>query len=194
MAETDSGGQQQQAQAEPDLEKLRADLAAAQNKNSEYERLLLDPAYLDFLAGPRSATAPAQQQQQQVDFDSMTNKELVEYMYRTMQGEINRNVVPLSQNQQLVETKNQVVAAAAKYQDFWDYKGDMVSLARANPALSAEDAYLLAKAKSSQRPRNPAKRTEAPTGGGSVARNQPKGFEAKFLEAWSQSGISKARE
>jgi hypothetical protein len=174
-----------------------AALAAANQRIQEYERHLLDPAYLEFLAGNRrEAVQQAQAAQpsgEDVDFDRMSNKELVQYIVQTMRGDLQRVVQPINENQVIKETKDQVKEAAARHEDYWEYQQEMIALARKHPTLTAEDAYWMAKGQTSGSPKPKPRRTETPTGGASTAKAPPVGFDAKFAKAWEQAGI-KGRE
>jgi hypothetical protein len=165
-----------------------------EGKVAEYERLLLDPGYLEYLAGGGRKElvreARAAEPSKEVDFDSMSNKDLVQYLFAVMKGELNKVVQPMAQDAQVTEMKRQVTEAAGKYSDFWDYKEEMVRLARVHPSLTADDAYFMAKGRGRRAPARPSKSGAAPGGGGSTTKQPAGGFEAKFAEAWKQSGMT----
>jgi hypothetical protein len=193
MAEEEKKEEQQQPQVDESAE-LKAQLKALQDKISQYEQMLLDPAYLEFLAirdvdTKGKSLATKETQQQEVDLDSMSNKDLVEYILSSVRGMLNQTIVPLKQEAQVTAAMQQVKEAAAKYPDFWDYRDEMIRLARAHPTLTAEEAYHLAKSRANRAPRKPSKPAEAPTGGAQMKRKPPEGFEAKFLEAWRAAGF-----
>jgi hypothetical protein len=197
MADNETPKEETPKEESVNVEELKAELERYKGKTGEYERLLLDPSYLEFVAGRGDATpqAPVQRaQKEDVDFDSMTNKDLVEYLVNTFRGELRQNLAPVAQNQQLAEMQRQVAEAQDRYKDFWDYKIEMVKLARSNPALTADDAYHIAKGRAGDRPRKPSRSSEPPTGGASTRRNPPKGFESKFAEAWRASGLGSSKE
>src|SRR5262245_17862072 len=182
-----------------EYESLKAVVEQLKGKNSEYERLLLDPSYIEFIAS-RGQPAARQVVQQQaasdgVDLDSMTQKELAEYLVRTFEGMLNARVQPVTQEMQFTEMQRQVREVSGKYSDFWDFKDDMIKLARQNPTLSAEDTYHIAKGRGNEKPKVPTRRSEPPTGGGGkTVRKAPEGFEAKFAEAWAKSGLGASKE
>ncbi len=189
--------EQQQAQTDDQAKEVQGKLDAANNRIAEYERLLLDPSYLEFVAG-RGQDGHQQVQrkvvqraaEEQVDLDSMSNKELVDYILATMRGELRQTVEPVQKGVQFAEMQRQVNETSAKYPDFWDFRNDMVNLARNHPTLTAEDAYLIAKGKASKAPKKPAKPSEPPVGGNQMKRKPAEGFESKFLEAWRQAGMT----
>src|SRR5205807_4154692 len=153
---------------------LRDEVKGLKDRNAEYERLLLDPAYLEYIAGSggtgkgRREAARAVGRQagdDKNDFEAMSQKELVDYILQTVRGEVRQAVVPVAQEAQFREMQSQVKEASGKYPDFWDYKEDMVKLAKQHPTLTAEQAYHLAKGAGTVKPKRPARPTEAPRGG-----------------------------
>lgn len=179
---------------------LQATVDQLQQKNNEYENLLLDPTYLDFLANGNNRQAVQRVAQQQapspgqVDWDSMTNKDLAEYMVATMRGMLNSAVVPMQQTQQVRDAMQQVQAAQQKYPDFVEYKDSMLRIAQRNPNITAEEAYHIAKGQNPRRPTAPKKSAGSPpAGGGSTASAADKGFNSAFLKAWEAAGLGANR-
>jgi hypothetical protein len=183
--------QQQPTVTPEEVAELKNQLKAAQDRISQYEQMLLDPAYLEFLATQGIDTKGRKVEQQQVDLDNMSQKDLVEYILASVKGLINEAITPLKQEATVNAAVAQVKEAAAKYPDFWEYRDEMIRLAKMHPSLTAEEAYHLAKAKTASRPKRPSKPAETPTGGAQMKRKPPEGFEAKFLEAWREAGFSK---
>lgn len=175
------------------LEELKTRVARAEAKNTEYEKLMLDPVFLNYLSSrnPQGPAAPSGQPKADVDLDAMSNRELTEYILRTMTGMLAQTVVPVQQQTQFNAIKAEVDKVAAAHSDYWDYQEEMIRIGRAHPTMSAEEAYLLAKSRPGTRK---VKSGEVPGGGGSTKREQPKGFEAAFAEALKVSGIKGNRE
>lgn len=197
--------QQQPQVSQADLDALREEIKGLKSKNGEYEKLLLDPGFLEYTATKamgslgRNGSGKGRQTDQgddEIDIDSMTPKQLVEYMMARINGELERRITPVARGNELAAAQRQVEAAAAKYQDFWEYKDEMLTLAKRNPALTPEEAYHIAKGTVGKKPAKPAPRTETPGGGPRASRTpeKPKGFNSAFEAAWKEAGFGASKE
>src|SRR5262245_33411019 len=182
-------------QVDAGLQALQDRATRAEGKIVEYEKLLLDPVFLQYLSAKQSGTLPVDGQpkapQKVADFDAMSNTEIVDYVLRTMSGMLAQAVVPVQQQTQFDHLKADVEKAAAKYPDFWDYQDEMIRIGKTHTTLSAEEAYHLAKSRPGSRK---VKSSEIPGGGGSTKAPIPKGFAAAFSQAFKESGLKNRGE
>src|SRR5262245_40829167 len=134
MAEQEKPAEQQQGPSLEDLQARVEELTQTNQKfakkNEEYERILLDPNYLEYVAsgGARAREKP-QAKAEEVDFDSMSNKDLAEYLLRSVQGYINQTVQPLHQKSEVDAAVTDIKETAAKHEDYWVYKDEMLKIA-----------------------------------------------------------------
>lgn len=185
------GGEGEEEQKEtPDVTALKAQVDQQAKQLGEYEKLLLDPAYLDHIANKTSDVIERKEVEKKqteeakdIGLDDMSRQDFAEYMIAAIQGEINKAVVPIKQGDQVRQATEQVNAAAQKFPDFWNYKQEMVQLSSGNPGLTAEQAYVLAK---NANPNKQAPSSEIPSNQGNVKPAPQKGFQSKFDAAWEQ--------
>src|SRR5262245_31690635 len=86
----------EQTQQQPNNEgQLREEVARLSGKLGEYERMVLDPSYLEYLATRGRSGSRNPETQQEPDFDNMSQKDLVDYLKRYVTGTVNNAVVPL---------------------------------------------------------------------------------------------------
>jgi len=97
---------------------------------------------LDALAdeGMSKSTIP-QYQPNVKDLDDMTNKEIVELVMSEV-GNYGKGILAKVQT---LEVLREIDKCENKYSDFWDFEQDVYKLASANPTLSIEQCYKLAK-------------------------------------------------
>lgn len=125
-------------------------LAALEEAEAQPRKAKDRPSTIDELA--EEGRAPASQEpavrQPPKDLDELTNTQLAMYIV----DEINRQASDrLNKVEVSVETLRiwrEIDKAEAKHQDFWQYEDKVRELSVANPSLSIEEAYLLAKSKS----------------------------------------------
>src|SRR5262245_29255301 len=110
MAKEEPQGNDQSAELTAENERLKAEFATLKGKHDEYERLLLDPQYLDYVANGsglvRSAkpTREVEPERSEEDaFEAMSKKELVEYIMKATRGELRQAVEPMAKTSQLQE-------------------------------------------------------------------------------------------
>jgi len=186
------------AAATPDaaLAELQTRVSRAEGKNAEYEKLLLDPVFLQYLSAKQNGTiqpssgAPATPTKT-IDLDTMSNTELADYILRTAAGMVAQTVYPVQQQTQFAGIKADIEKVAGEHADFWDYKDEMIRLGRIHPTMGAEDAYRLAKSKPGTRK---VVSGDVPGGGGSTKTPQPKGFDAAFATALKAAGMKGGQE
>lgn len=166
---------------------------------SELEKtraLLLDPSYIDYLSkkigtnvSKAAASAAKEAKEDKTDLNSFTNEELVSYIMSHVDGKVAAKSGEMEQGLALRDAQDQVGKAAGKFTDFWDYKEEMVKLAAEMPGLTAERAYLIAKAESGPKvKKSAAVKTEAPvTPGRGVVQRPARGFGNAFEKAWKDS-------
>lgn len=152
--------QQQNAQLQKRLEIL------AQN--------MMSPDYVQYLESKRMAEYggyhqpdphPQPEPEPEFDPDSASQKELVEYVTKKVAnlvdqrvGEVDKQIKRQEYESQYEKAQREVQEVMQKYPDFNHYRMDMVEVAKKHPNVSAEEAYLLAKAKAGGR-RPPTPRT-----------------------------------
>jgi len=78
----------------------------------------------------------------EVDWDSMSNKELVGAVFQLMDEHV---VKPLNVELQTIKVMNEIDKVAAKHEDFYDIQDRVKEIAIENPTLSIEKAYKMAK-------------------------------------------------
>jgi len=83
----------------------------------------------------------------EVDFDQLSNKELVEYVVNL----VNDQGLPRLQKAEVaIETLRvlrEIDKGEKEHDDFWEYESEIRQISMANPTLSIEEAYDLAKVK-----------------------------------------------
>lgn len=207
MAEESKTVTEPEGEATPDprdeeLSKAKAEAGELRRKNEEYEQLLTDPKYLEYLTaspltpedGKEKVEAVAARED--VDLESLSNKQLVDYIRRVMSEEIgkavDREVKPLKQQTAVDRAVQQVREVAAKHDDYFDHRDQMMQLAKMHPSLHPEQLYVLAKANANKKPVRPSKPSIPPVGGAAVKGKAPEGFEAKFATAYRAAGFGES--
>jgi len=74
------------------------------------------------------------------DYDSMSQRELVDYIKNQM-------LAPIVQTIVLQQVQQEIQATRAKYPDFDTYREEVRLALQANPMMTVEDAYILVKSK-----------------------------------------------
>ena len=172
----------------------RLDYELLQSQNAQLQRRLeilaqnmMSPDYVQYLEAKRMAeyggyqqpnSQPQPQPEPEPDFDPDTasQRELVEYVTKKVAnlieqrvGEVDKQVKRQEYESQYEKAQREVQEAMKKYPDFSNYRMDMIEIAKKHPNISAEEAYLLAKAKAGGR------RTPTPrTGQKQVSTQQPR--------------------
>ena len=159
----------------------RLDYEALQSQNAQLQRRLeilaqnmMSPDYVQYLESKRMAEYGGYQQpkpqpqpepEPEFDPDTASQRELVEYVTRKVAnlieqrvGEVDKQIKRQEYETQYEKAQREVQEAMRKYPDFNNYRVDMIEIAKKHPNISAEDAYLLAKAKAVGR-RSPTPRT-----------------------------------
>ena len=139
---SEQAAEQQQA-AEEVVTITKSELDALRNQIQELQ------AYVMYV---QQGQQQPQQQQQQVqapditprtyepDYDSMSQRELVDYIKNQM-------LAPIVQTLVLQQVQQEIQATRAKYPDFDSYREEVRLALQANPMMSVEDAYILVKSK-----------------------------------------------
>lgn len=148
----------------------RLDYEALQSQNAQLQRRLeilaqnmMSPDYVQFLESKRMAEYggyqqpnPQPQPEPEPDFDPDTasQRELVEYVTKKVAnlieqrvGEVDKQVKRQEYESQYEKAQREVQETMRKYPDFGNYRMEMIEIAKKYPNISAEEAYLLAKAK-----------------------------------------------
>jgi len=148
----------------------RLDYEALQEQNAQLQRWLeilaqnmMSPDYVQYLESKRMAEYGGYQQpkpqpqpepEPEFDPDTASQRELVEYVTRKVAnlieqrvGEVDKQIKRQEYETQYEKAQREVQEAMRKYPDFNNYRVDMIEIAKKHPNISAEDAYLLAKAK-----------------------------------------------
>ena len=148
----------------------RLDYEALQEQNAQLQRRLeilaqnmMSPDYVQYLESKRMAEYGGYQQpkpqpqpepEPEFDPDTASQRELVEYVTRKVAnlieqrvGEVDKQIKRQEYETQYEKAQREVQEAMRKYPDFNNYRVDMIEIAKKHPNISAEDAYLLAKAK-----------------------------------------------
>ena len=92
------------------------------------------------------------EEEEEVDWETLgVRPEAVNFILSVVQDQL---IKPLDVKIELVKVKEQIRDCEKKYEDFWDYKKEIYAIGSANPQLTVEQAYLLArtsKAKTSEK-------------------------------------------
>ena len=161
----------------------RLDYEALQSQNAQLQRRLeilaqnmMSPDYVQYLEAKRMAEYGGYQQpnpqpqpqpepEPNFDPDTASQRELVEYVTKKVAnlieqrvGEVDKQIKKQEYETQYEKAQREVQEAMRKYPDFSNYRMDMIEIAKKHPNISAEEAYLLAKAKAGGR-RTPTPRT-----------------------------------
>jgi len=188
---------------------VRAENEALKGRLGEYERMLMAPDYLEYLAkqqrgedtGSRRANGGGERRASEresespakpaVDLDSMTNSQLAAYLLRNfrtyLDQSLGKRVQPIEEREALNAAKAEIAEMERNYPDFHKYQKDIVDKIRRVPQMSLEDAYLSIKGKEKPAPRTVSGAT--PTGGGGLKKKPTQGFEAAFEQAWREAGL-----
>lgn len=173
--------QNQEGENQPSEFVSRLDYEALQEQNAQLQRRLeilaqnmMSPDYVQYLESKRMAEYGGYQQpkpqpqlepEPEFDPDTASQRELVEYVTRKVAnlieqrvGEVDKQIKRQEYETQYEKAQREVQEAMRKYPDFNNYRVDMIEIAKKHPNISAEDAYLLAKAKAVGR-RSPTPRT-----------------------------------
>ena len=148
----------------------RLDYEALQEQNAQLQRRLeilaqnmMSPDYVQYLESKRMAeyggyqqpnSQPQLEPEPEFDPDTASQRELVEYVTRKVAnlieqrvGEVDKQIKRQEYETQYEKAQREVQEAMRKYPDFNNYRVDMIEIAKKYPNISAEEAYLLAKAK-----------------------------------------------
>ena len=175
----------------------RLEYESLQQQNEQLQRRLeilaqnmMSPEYVQFLEAKRMAEYGGYQQPQpepqpepEPDFDPDTasQRELVEYVTKKVSslieqkvGEVDKQIKRQDYESQYEKAQREVQETMKKYPDFTNYRMDMIEIAKRHPSISAEEAYLLAKAKAGGR-RTPTPRTRQKQASTQPPRPNPQG-------------------
>ena len=173
--------QNQEGENQPSEFVSRLDYEALQEQNAQLQRRLeilaqnmMSPDYVQYLESKRMAEyggyyqpkpQPQLEPEPEFDPDTASQKELVEYVTKKVAnlieqriGEVDKQIKRQEYETQYEKAQREVQEAMRKYPDFNNYRVDMIEIAKKHPNISAEDAYLLAKARAVGR-RSPTPRT-----------------------------------
>lgn len=166
--------QNQEGENQPSEFVSRLEYEALQEQNAQLQRRLeilaqniMSPDYVQYLESKRMAEyggyyqpkpQPQPEPEPEFDPDTASQKELVEYVTRKVAnlieqriGEVDKQIKRQEYETQYEKAQREVQEAMRKYPDFNNYRLDMIEIAKKYPNISAEEAYLLAKAKAGVR-------------------------------------------
>jgi len=189
--------QNQEEETSPSEFVSRLDYEALQSQNAQLQRRLeilaqnmMSPDYVQFLEAKRMAEYggyqqpnPQPQPEPEPDFDPDTasQRELVEYVTKKVAnlieqrvGEVDKQVKRQEYETQYEKAQREVQETMRKYPDFGNYRMEMIEIAKKHPNISAEEAYLLAKAKAGGR-RSPTPRARQKQPSAQQPRPNPQG-------------------
>lgn len=175
------GNTEEGVEAQPSEFVDRLEYESLQQQNEQLQRRLeilaqnmMSPDYVQYLEAKRMAEyggyqqpdpQPKSEPEPDFDPDTASQRELVEYVTKKVSslieqrvGEVDKQVKRQEYESQYEKAQREVQEVMQKYPDFNYYRMDMIELAKRHPNISAEDAYLLAKAKVGGR-RTPTSRT-----------------------------------
>lgn len=157
-----------------EYESLQSQNAQLQKRLEILAQNMMSPDYVQYLEAKKMAEyggyhqpEPQPQSDPEPDFDPDTasQRELVEYVTKKVSslidqkvGEVDKQIKRQDYESQYEKAQREVQEVMQKYPDFNHYRTDMIEVAKRHPNISAEDAYLLAKAKAGGR-RSPTPRT-----------------------------------
>lgn len=85
----------------------------------------------------------------ELDLESLSNKELVDHVVKELSEKIlkpvNSQITDLSVQLQRNKGQADIKEVSSKYGDFWEFKDEIEARVKANPSLSLDDAYTLAR-------------------------------------------------
>lgn len=97
---------------------------------------------LDELAEEAKRPSKIEEEEEGVDWDEISGKELVKKVTEV----VNQLGMRLQTEVEVLKVQREIDKCEAKYPDFWEYEEDIRRIAVENPSLSIEKAYKLAKA------------------------------------------------
>jgi len=140
-----------------ELEEMRQKMNELSQQLKEANTRLNDPSYIEYLARkamsgtgePQQAQQPQAPAQGEVklpeDFDSMTPAQFLQFVRQAVAYDVLPQVGQVAQSVARVQAELEIERTAAKYKDFNDYVPTMQKIVEANPALTPEQAYFIAK-------------------------------------------------
>jgi hypothetical protein len=183
----------------------QTELEAVKEKLSRYEQLVVSPEYAEYLAtrtaqkvSDAQQTAPrtyndAERQAFEERLNSMSRAEYAAFIRDVTVDTVKTQLFAPVVNTMVTEkVQTQIATAATKFPDFWDYKQEMIGLANVNPALTAEQAYHLAKSTKAPAPKAPPRRAggEPPSSAPATRTEKPiDSFNAAFEAAYKKAGL-----
>ena len=109
---------------------------------------LLSPEYISYLENKNKQTTSTTKSPS-LDLESMSRTELVSLLRNDLEAVLQeyskKAIDPLKHSISDLIAREEVRLCEGKYEDFNDYRKDMISLVRNNEGLSIEDAYKIAK-------------------------------------------------
>lgn len=82
------------------------------------------------------------------DIDEMSNTQLAQYVFDTINQQAAERINKMEVSVETMRVLREIDKAEVKYKDFWRYGDAIKEVSTANPSLSIEDAYHLAKSRS----------------------------------------------
>lgn len=147
---------EQVATPEVQIDPNATELLKLQSELSKLQEQLTDPEFMEYRA---TKNAPKQNESLELpDFEAMDNKQVVKTVVGMTEQRINKIATELQRKIDMLATgisnfvaKSSVEGLQQKYKDFGALQNDVMQVLREHPSYDLEDAYILAKHKSSQR-------------------------------------------
>jgi hypothetical protein len=174
-----AGGKGKEEEEEITLEKLGATLTQMQgtmkqmaDRNQQLEGMFVSPDFLEYLdskqrpkgrgnsrvAGAADTGAPAEgAEMTEEQLDALPPSRLLKVMLQAVKAVVDEkfetDVEPRLSKQELKEATEDVVTAAQKYEDFFQWRQQMLQVSKQHPTLLAEDLYLYAVRRAGKEPK-----------------------------------------
>jgi hypothetical protein len=110
----------------------------------------IERSSLDDLAdeGTRSTDEGTQQRALPPNLDDMSNTEVAHFIVEEINRQAAERLNKVEVSIETLRVLREIDKTASKYDDFWLYENEVKDSTMANPSMTIEDAYLLAKQKS----------------------------------------------
>jgi len=95
----------------------------------------------------KRVTPPSTPPMDAAAIDSMTNSQLAQFIVDVINEQGGKKIKSLEVAVESLRVMDEIDRTSKKFEDFWDFEKAIRKIASANPTLSIEDAYALAKTK-----------------------------------------------
>jgi len=201
------GGGNPPETVEQKLEKLTATVQSLATRNQQLEGMFVSPEYLAFLnnggQGGRgnqsgdgghppagSVRGKTLDQLSEEEIEALPKREVIRLAASAAAQSVAAELGPRVDRQEVEAATRDVQTAAMKYEDFFNYRREMLQLSRTHPTLEAEDLYLMAIRHAGKEPKlrgRAAPKEESGGTGGSEGRGGRTRSEAPGVPAGAQT-------